>query len=88
MKDKICFLNMFPDFEPPEEIALALSQAAIVAADIDTLERRVEVAIHSEEYIPRRMLERASREICRVYGLRTLLLTATHPESELQKIEL
>mgnify|MGYP006864408763 CR=1 FL=1 len=29
---------MFPDYEPPEELYQALSQAAIVAADIDAVQ--------------------------------------------------
>ena len=35
MTDQVFFLNMFPDYAPPEELNAALSQAAIVAADID-----------------------------------------------------
>ena len=78
---------MFPDYEPPEELFAALSQAAIVAADIVPEEGRVEVAIHSESYIPQRLLDRVCKEVCALYGLRKLVLIPTHPESELQKIE-
>ena len=54
MEEQICFLNMFPDYEPPEELYAALSQAAIAAADIDPETRSVHVALHSERYIPQR----------------------------------
>ena len=78
---------MFPDYEPPEELYAALSQAAIVAADIDPEMGAVSVAVHSENYIPQRLLDKAAKDLSGLYGLRRLELTATHPETELQKIE-
>ena len=87
MNQQVCFLNMFPDYEPPEVLHEALSQAAIVAADIDPETRRVEVAVHAQEYIPQRLLDQAAKEIREVYGLNKLSLTASHPASELHKIE-
>ena len=87
MEEQIFFLNMFPDYEPPEELYAALSQAAIAAADIDPETRSVHVALHSDRYIPQRLLEQVRKDICGLYGLQKLELTATHPESELQKIE-
>ncbi len=65
-----------------------LSQAAIAAADISAEERSVHVVLHSESYIPQRLLDQAAKEISGLYGLRRMNLTATHPASELQKIEL
>ena len=87
MKQKVYLSNMFPDYEPPEELKAALSQAAIVAADIDPEKGRVEVALHAETYIPQRLLDMAAADITVIYGLRKLHLTATHPETELHKIE-
>ena len=87
MSEQIYFLNMFPDYEPPEELKTALSQAAIVAADIDLARGRVEVAIHCPNYLPKRMRDTVSREICDTYGLRHLELVATHPEDQLAKLE-
>ena len=87
MNNTVYLTNMFPDYEPPEELTNALSQAAIVAADIFPETGTVEVAVHSERYIPQRMLDQAAREIIVLYGLRKLSLTATHPETELHKIE-
>ena len=78
---------MFPDYEPPEELYAALSQAAIVAADIDPEERTVSVAVHSEQYIPQRLLDKAGKDLSMLYGLRKVALTATHPESQLHQIE-
>ena len=78
---------MFPDYEPPEALLPVLSQAAIAAADISAEERCVHVVLHSESYIPQRLLDQAAKEISGLYGLRRMNLTATHPASELQKIE-
>ena len=64
-----------------------LSQAAIAAADISAEERSVHVVLHSESYIPQRLLDQAAKGISGLYGLRRMNLTATHPASELQKIE-
>ena len=87
MTEKIPFFTMFPDYEPPEELRAVLSQAAIAAADIDPETRSVYVAVHAEHYIPKRLLDQAAKDIGILYGLRSMALTATHPASELQKIE-
>ena len=87
MKEKVFFLNMFPDYEPPEGSKEALSQAAVVAADIVPEKRRVEVAIFSESYIPKRVLDTVSKEIAQCYGLKNLHITATHPANQLQCVE-
>ena len=87
MNQQVYLSHMFPDYEPPEELKTALSQAAIVAADIDPEERRVSVVLHSETYIPQRLMDQAARDLGASYGLRKLELTATHPETELQKME-
>ncbi|MDD6200967.1 MAG: PolC-type DNA polymerase III [Firmicutes bacterium] len=87
MREETYFLNMFSDYEPPEPLNRAFSQAAIVAADLDPEFRRISVTLRSDTYIPRRLLDQASRDICGIYGLKALELTATHPASELQKME-
>ena len=87
MNETIYFANMFPDYEPPEALNGALSQAAIVAADIDPAARRIHVALHSDGYIPKRLLDQVAKEICTSYGLLGFELVATHPASELHKIE-
>ena len=87
MNQQVYLFHMFPDYEPPEELDAALSQAAIVAADIDPETRSVSVAVHSEHYIPQRLLDKVGKDISNLYGLRKLELTATHPETELHKIE-
>ena len=87
MEEKIYLTQMFPDYQPPETLHAALSQAAIAAADISAEDRSVHVVIHSENYIPQRLLNQAAKEIASLYGLRQMALTATHPSSELHKME-
>ena len=87
MKETVYLLNMFPDYEPPEEIRKALSQAALVAVDIRPENRSVEVAAHTERYVPRRLTRQAERDILSLYGLRALEITLTHPAEELPKME-
>ena len=78
---------MFSAYEPPETLDSGLSQAAIVAADIDAPARRVDVVIHSDLYISRRVLEDVSRDICGLYGLNKLNITATHPVSQREHMD-
>ena len=80
MTQKVYFFDMFSDYEPPEALKSVLSQAAIVAADIDAQRRRISVAIHSEHYIPKQNLDQAVKEITAQYGLSGLELNATYPE--------
>ena len=87
MSNTTYFLNMFSDYEPPEALESVLSQAAIVAADLDTQRRMVAVCIHSEAYIPQRVLNEVASQVAKVYDLAALELTATHPANQLQKIE-
>ena len=87
MKEKIYLTDMFACYEPPEEYGSALSQAAIVAVDMDMETRSISVVIHSETYISNRILSAVEKEIRSIYGLRRLELEATHPASELHKMD-
>ncbi len=86
MRQTVYFPQMFPDYEPPETLKSVLSQAAIVAADIDPESRTVELAIHSEIYIPKAELDALASGIRDSYGLKALFLTATHPAHQLQML--
>ena len=80
MNEPVYLLNMFSDYAPPGEVEKALSQAAIVAADIHAEHRTVHVAAHSQSYVPRRVVETMEREVAALYGLARLEITLTHPE--------
>ena len=87
MSQQIQFLNMFSDYQPPEALQSALSQAAIVAADIDPETRKVDMVIHSSQYIPQRLIDQAVEDICGIYGLKSLDISATFPEDQLHNVE-
>ena len=87
MREHVLFLNMFSLYQPPETLSGILSQAAIVAADIDPASRRVTVAIECPTYIPQRLIDEISKGVCSVYGLRELILNAVHPSDQLHCIE-
>ena len=86
MQDKVFFLDMFPDYEPPEGMQASLSQAAIVAADIDPATGRVDVAIHSDSYISQQALDGVANDLRNAYGLKTMSILATHPAAQLHNI--
>ena len=87
MKENVYFLHMFSDYEPPEALKSALSQAAIVAADLDPESGTVSMVLSAPEYIPRRLLDQAVREIRALYRLRRMEITSVHPSDQLCKME-
>ena len=86
MNSNITLLHMFPDYEPPEALQSAFSQAAIVAADIDPETRTVSVAVRSPRYIPLRHIEQYTRDAEHLYGLRKLTITPQYPADQLHNI--
>ena len=87
MTDKVYFFDMFSDYEPPETLESVLSQAAIAAADIDAQHRRILVAVESDQYIPKKLLDQAAKEISSLYGLQALELNVAYPVTEIHKME-
>ena len=87
MGEQIAFLNMFSEYQPPEPLNSVLSQAAVVAADVDPASRYISAVIHSNRYIPKRLLTQVSEDICAIYGLRDMDISAVHPADQLQSIE-
>lgn len=86
MEKTTLFLSMFPDFVPPEALARELSQAAIVAGEIDPVKRGVSLVIHTENYIPQWELDHVGQSLAELYGLQSLRLQAVHPASQLTNI--
>ncbi len=87
MEERTYLSHMFSDYEPPESLKAAISQAVIVAADIDPIKRKISMTIHSEKYIPCRDLDAISSDICEVYNLNGLSFSATYPQSELSSMD-
>ena len=86
MSKTVFFLNMFSDYQPPEDLFGYLSQAAITAADIDMEKRSVSVTIHAETYIPQKLLIKAAGDIRDAYGLRQLQIEPVYPSTQLQSV--
>ena len=86
MSKTVFFLNMFSDYQPPEDLFGYLSQAAITAADIDMERRSVSVTIHAETYIPQKLLIKAAGDIRDAYGLRQLQIEPVYPSTQLQSV--
>ncbi len=87
MNERVSFLHMFPDYQPPESLHGMLSQAAVSAADIDPEERSVTIHISCDRYIPRRLLDEACGDICALYNLRNVKIIPTFPGTQLTEIE-
>jgi len=87
MRENTYFLQMFSDYEPPEPLQSVLSQAAISAADIDPSARRVSIVLDNEHYIPLRVLEQVSKDLCQAYALSAVDISPRHSSSELSKVE-
>ena len=87
MNGKTYFLNMFSDYEPPESLCEAISQAAIVAADLDPAIRKIAMVLYCEQYLPRKCLDAVAKDICFLYGLQELELSATYPAALLNQLQ-
>jgi len=86
MNENIYFLNMFSDYEPPEMLENAISQAAILAVDMDMPQRKIYMKLSGKSYISKRDLERICADICGIYDMRKLELDIVYPESELHSM--
>ena len=87
MNQKTYFLNMFSDYEPPEALIEALSQAAIVAANIDPADRRISMELACGQYLSRKNLDLIEKDICAIYELKELALFPYYPSSQLTQLQ-
>ena len=83
MKETVLFLDMFSAYVPPEELKSCLSQAAVVAADIDPANRGVDVTVYSDSYIPAKRIQQAAEDIRQLYDLKRVDIKTRHPASQL-----
>ena len=75
MEHSISFLNMFPDYEPPEALNGALSQAAIVAADLDPATRWIGLQLRLPEYVAPRHFDDICANLRQIYGLKDVSIS-------------
>ena len=83
MKETVLFLDMFSAYVPPEELKSCLSQAAVVAADIDPANRGVDVTVYADSYIPAKRIQQAAEDIRQLYDLKRVDIKTRHPASQL-----
>ena len=86
MNEKILFLSMFSDYQPPEHLQRVLSQAVISAASIDPDSRLVEVDLELSEYIPEKDMELIQEEIAKTYELKDLWVNPSYPADVLYQV--
>ncbi len=86
MEKPILLLNMFPDYQPQEDLGQLLLQAQIQSANIDPATRSVSVQISNPSYIPQRILKQIASEIGEIYALVSLNIAATFPPDQLAKV--
>ncbi len=87
MKDRTLFLQMFSEYQPPEDLRSALEQAAVTAADMEPARRSVYLELENDRYIPQRLLDQACEDICAIYGLQSLQIQPKFPAEELSNVE-
>ena len=86
MNDTVFFLNMFSAYQPPEHLQSVLSQAAISAAEIDSVSRRISVTVKLPAYIWEKDLDIVAQDIALSYGLNSVQLQPVYDPSMLQNI--
>ncbi len=87
MNQSIPFFKLFFDYQPPEEVALAFREAAVVHVDIDPARRSVRAEARNPQYIPRRLIHQAVGDLRALYDLESADLCMTYPSAELPKVE-
>ena len=85
--NEVYFPALFPGFEPPEELAGALSRLAIVHAELDREARRIRLDAQAEQYLSEKQLQTLCLAIEKAYGLQKLELLVRYPESELANMD-
>ena len=86
MNETVFFLNMFSAYQPPEHLQPVLSQAAVAAAEIDPVSRRIAVTVRLPEYIGEKDMDAVCTDLADIYGLYRVELTPAYPSELLQTI--
>jgi len=87
MEEKISFLKMFSQYQPPAALEDVLSRAVVLSADIDPQARGVDVSVYLDEYVSQKKLDGIATEICETYGLRFVHLIGKFPASALHCVD-
>ena len=82
MNESVFLLQMFSEYQPPEELREVLSQAAICDADIDPQKRVIYVRLNAPKYISAKKIAQAEKEIATCYQLKKMQISVRYPVSE------
>ena len=87
MKDNVLFLNMFALYEPVEEIRSLLQEAVILGAELDPVQRTIDLELACPGPISNARLAVICREVEQVYGLKALRLKLSFPAGTLYQMD-
>ena len=87
MKDNVLFLNMFALYEPQEEFRALLKDAVIRGAELDPVQRVIDLELFNPAPIPGSKLTQICREVEKAYGLKVLRVRCAFPAGALYQME-
>ena len=87
MTENVLFLNMFALYQPSEEHRELLENAAILDAELDPVQRRIELELDCEGPIPGRVLAQICRDVEQAYDLKELCIRPRFPAGALYRME-
>ena len=88
MTENVFFFDVFPEYSPSQDQYESLEKARLLEAEIDQVQRTIDICLYSDTYIPRRFLDAAGSWLSEYYQLRDVSLSCSHPADQLTKIEL
>ena len=87
MKDNVLFLNMFALYQPTEGAQKHLGQAVIRSAELDPVQRRIELELDCPGPVPSAVQTEVCRAIEETYGLKELSANFRFPAGTLYQME-
>ena len=79
MSKQYLLLELFHEYRPDEPLRALLEQAAVCHGEIDREARSVTLKLSLPHYVPAADLDTASRELCALYGVRSVRLLPQFP---------
>ena len=87
MKDNVLFLNMFALYEPESEVRELLKDAVIRGAELDPVQRTIDLEVFTPGPIPGGRVTQICREVEKAYGLKALNIRGTFSAGSIYQME-
>ena len=87
MMDNVLFLNMFALYEPEQEFRELLKDAVIRGAELDPVQRIIELELYTPAPIPGSRMAQICREVEKAYGLKALHIRGSFSAGCLYQME-